>query len=257
MSLFGRAEIATMRDRTAARNYSPEGDAFRREHQRHRARGLRQRHAAKLRHAQRDRAAPVTAPASRTDPTRPTAPAPARKAAQVPAPQAASPRATPARAAGGEAAAPRAAAAQAPAPPAAPQTPAPPPAAPRRAASTVNAATNARSPSHVAPGRLRVGFPGISWSRRNGGFGDTRCRPMPRGLRGVTMLWSGWKDPTIAWLRGFVTYGSRTDVDRSTNGADHPLVGRRQEILIACPIRNRRRLRGIPQTGGIADRPSE
>ena len=75
MSLFSKAETARMRDRTAARNYSPERHAFRREHERHRAWGLQQRHAAKLRHAQRDRATPPTTPTTRTDQTRPAAPA--------------------------------------------------------------------------------------------------------------------------------------------------------------------------------------
>ncbi|REF98500.1 hypothetical protein DFJ67_4518 [Asanoa ferruginea] len=40
-----------MRDRTAARNYSPAGEEFRREHQRHRAWGLTRRHADRLRRA--------------------------------------------------------------------------------------------------------------------------------------------------------------------------------------------------------------
>jgi hypothetical protein len=49
MSLFGRAEITSMRDRTASRNYSAARDEFRREHERHRAWGLQRRHAEKLR----------------------------------------------------------------------------------------------------------------------------------------------------------------------------------------------------------------
>ncbi|MCW2141604.1 hypothetical protein BXY51_006188 [Actinoplanes cyaneus] len=48
MSLFNRAELAGMRDRTLSRNYSAEAEEFRREHERHRAWGLRQRHARKL-----------------------------------------------------------------------------------------------------------------------------------------------------------------------------------------------------------------
>ena len=48
MSLFSRAEIASVRDRTRARNYSPERDEFRRQHERHRVWGLRRRHAGKL-----------------------------------------------------------------------------------------------------------------------------------------------------------------------------------------------------------------
>jgi hypothetical protein len=42
-------ELAVMRDRSASRKYSPEGEAFRREHERHRAWGLTQRHAERLR----------------------------------------------------------------------------------------------------------------------------------------------------------------------------------------------------------------
>jgi hypothetical protein len=36
LQLFASAELAQMRDRTASRNYSPERDEFRREHERHR-----------------------------------------------------------------------------------------------------------------------------------------------------------------------------------------------------------------------------
>jgi hypothetical protein len=76
MSLFSRTEIAGMRDWTAARNHCPERDAFRREHEQHRAWGLRRRHAAKLRHIQDSRSTPPTAPAGRNDQTRPTSPTP-------------------------------------------------------------------------------------------------------------------------------------------------------------------------------------
>ncbi|MEU4236657.1 hypothetical protein [Actinoplanes sp. NPDC026619] len=44
MSLFSRAEIAAMRDRTASRNYSPEMEEFRREHKIRRAFGKARRH---------------------------------------------------------------------------------------------------------------------------------------------------------------------------------------------------------------------
>ena len=47
-SLFSRSELAEMRDRTKARNYSPERDAFRRDHQRRRDHGKAQRHAARI-----------------------------------------------------------------------------------------------------------------------------------------------------------------------------------------------------------------
>src|ERR1700710_2125997 len=55
LQFFTTKELAVMRDRTAARNYSPAGEEFRREHQRHRAWGLTQRHAERLRRADRDR----------------------------------------------------------------------------------------------------------------------------------------------------------------------------------------------------------
>jgi hypothetical protein len=45
--LFSRAELAGMRDRTRRRNYSAEGEEFRREHERRRVWGLRQRYARK------------------------------------------------------------------------------------------------------------------------------------------------------------------------------------------------------------------
>ncbi|MBB4763729.1 hypothetical protein BJ971_004285 [Actinoplanes digitatis] len=49
LQFFTSSELAAMRDRTASRNYSPERDEFRREHERHRAWGLTQRHARRLR----------------------------------------------------------------------------------------------------------------------------------------------------------------------------------------------------------------
>jgi len=49
LQLFTSAELAGMRDRTASRNYSPERDEFRREHERHRTWGLVQRHGERLR----------------------------------------------------------------------------------------------------------------------------------------------------------------------------------------------------------------
>ncbi|HEX9999572.1 MAG TPA: hypothetical protein VGB74_03895 [Actinoplanes sp.] len=48
LSLFSRTELAEMRDRSKARNYSPERDAFRRDHQRRRDHGKAQRHAARI-----------------------------------------------------------------------------------------------------------------------------------------------------------------------------------------------------------------
>jgi hypothetical protein len=65
LQLFTSAELAGMRDRTASRNYSPERDEFRREHERHRAWGLIQRHGERLRRL-RDSSC-----ASRSDQTRP------------------------------------------------------------------------------------------------------------------------------------------------------------------------------------------
>jgi hypothetical protein len=47
LQFFTSAQLATMRDRTRRRNYSPSGEEFRKEHERHRAWGLQQRHALK------------------------------------------------------------------------------------------------------------------------------------------------------------------------------------------------------------------
>ena len=48
LSLFNPSDLAKMRDRTKARNYSPERDAFRRDQQRRRDHGKAQRHAARI-----------------------------------------------------------------------------------------------------------------------------------------------------------------------------------------------------------------
>jgi hypothetical protein len=82
LQLFTTAELAKMRDRTASRNYSAERDEFRREHERHRAWGLTQRHAAKLRRARETR------PPGRIDDRRalaPRQPAPRRPTQAQPA----------------------------------------------------------------------------------------------------------------------------------------------------------------------------
>ncbi len=48
LEFFSRSELASMRDRTKARNYSPEAEQFRRDHKRHRDWGLTQRHGFKM-----------------------------------------------------------------------------------------------------------------------------------------------------------------------------------------------------------------
>jgi hypothetical protein len=48
LSLFSRTELASMLDPSKARNYSPEREAFRRDHQRRRDHGKAQRHAARI-----------------------------------------------------------------------------------------------------------------------------------------------------------------------------------------------------------------
>jgi len=66
LQLFTTTELARMRDRTASRNHSPSRDQFRREHEHHRAWGLKRRHAERLRHARNHPRHPPT--------THPTAP---------------------------------------------------------------------------------------------------------------------------------------------------------------------------------------
>lgn len=51
LGLFDSAQLAVMRDPTARRNYSAEAEQFRREHERHRAWGLKRRYAEKARRA--------------------------------------------------------------------------------------------------------------------------------------------------------------------------------------------------------------
>jgi len=60
LQFFTSAQMAQMRDRTASRNYSPERDAFRRVHERHRAWGLDRRYAAKRQRLQAALRAPAT-----------------------------------------------------------------------------------------------------------------------------------------------------------------------------------------------------
>ena len=57
LQLFTTAQLAKMRDRTAARNYSVESEEFRRNHERHRAWGLERRHAERLRQLREKRRA--------------------------------------------------------------------------------------------------------------------------------------------------------------------------------------------------------
>jgi len=83
LQLFTPAALAEMRDRTAARNYSPAREQFRREHARHRTWGLIQRHAQRLArqhhksctHAPAPRSqretADATPPAQNSQPTHP------------------------------------------------------------------------------------------------------------------------------------------------------------------------------------------
>jgi len=88
LSLFDRATTTAMRDRTRSRNYSPERDEFRRDHERRRYWGLKRRHAEKLRQIHGDRPPPTTPPANDDRRARPT-PTPTPPA--VPAPVAATP----------------------------------------------------------------------------------------------------------------------------------------------------------------------
>ena len=77
LGLFTRAELAGMRDRTKSRRYSPEKEAFRREHERRRGFGLVQRHSRKLRelHGGDGIVALTAAMLHRADPSRDPGPA--------------------------------------------------------------------------------------------------------------------------------------------------------------------------------------
>jgi hypothetical protein len=155
LSLFGRAEIAGMRDWTAARNHCPERDAFRRERERHRAWGLRRRHAAKLRHVRNHQPAPPAAPTSRDDHSRPTTADRRPPTRPAETPQAPSARAAAPRAGAPRAGAPRAAAAKPPVPAPAARTAASRGAAtkaPARApAPSVRAVASRRDAARISP----------------------------------------------------------------------------------------------------------
>ena len=156
LSLFGRSEIAAMRDRTAKRNYSPAADEFRREHERHRKWGLQQRHGEKLRRLRLSRSAALAAATPEGGPACPTAPA-APPAPRVPtAPRVSTPPASPSAAR--VPAAPRAA--TPPAPSCAPRVPAPPasPSAARVPAPPVSRVPAAPSAAPRVPAAPRPGL---------------------------------------------------------------------------------------------------
>jgi hypothetical protein len=169
--LFGRSEIAGMRDWTAARNHCPERDAFRREHEQRRAFGLRLRHAAKLRHLRHHRPAPsATHRPSRSHPTRHRAPATADPADRDPADTSRTSLDHQGACSTGTGCAADAA-------------------THRPADTEGTAATTARGRPHTAPatrarGRARQNLHEFPWSPYVGGNGDTRRRPIPRCTRG-------------------------------------------------------------------------
>ncbi|MEV6851120.1 hypothetical protein, partial [Actinoplanes sp. NPDC051411] len=72
LEFFSRSQVASWRARTLARNYSPEAEQFRREHERHREWGLRQRHGRRAMNLRLY--GDVVAPADRTGGGRPLAP---------------------------------------------------------------------------------------------------------------------------------------------------------------------------------------
>jgi hypothetical protein len=75
LQFFTSTQLAQLRDRSASRNYSPERDEFRREHERQRAWGLSQRYAAKQRRLQAEADGP--APSLTGSNSRPQSPRPA------------------------------------------------------------------------------------------------------------------------------------------------------------------------------------
>jgi len=94
LSMFTLAELAGMRDRTASRNYSPDRDEFRREHERHRAWGLARRHAERLRRLRRIPQDPPTANTTEESPqdrTRDPSPSPSPASEPTPCQQATRP----------------------------------------------------------------------------------------------------------------------------------------------------------------------
>ena len=146
MSLFDRATTTAMRDRTRSRNYSPERDEFRRDHERRRYWGLQRRHAEKLRRLHGG-PTPPTAPPDQPLPT-PAPPPAVPTAAAAPT----SPPAFPAAAAVPTPTPPVPAAVAVSAPPAA--SPDPPARTPQPARPSVNAppvAATATAPKLIQP----------------------------------------------------------------------------------------------------------
>ena len=137
LQFFTTAQLATMRDRTARRNYSPEADEFRRVHEVERAWGLKRRHAEKLRRLRSASPDRLKAAASGTASARPSTP----PRSLVAGPPAAPPRSS---------APPRRPAAAQPSAAARPPAPARPPALARPPASA--RPQPAASPS-IPPGR--------------------------------------------------------------------------------------------------------
>src|SRR5947208_15308944 len=88
LELFSRSQIAAVRDRTASRNYSPEREQFRREHERHREWGLRQRHGRRLMHLRIY--GDIAAPTDRTADRQASEPSSAAPAPELSRPTAAS-----------------------------------------------------------------------------------------------------------------------------------------------------------------------
>ncbi|SDT46130.1 hypothetical protein SAMN04489716_3906 [Actinoplanes derwentensis] len=93
--------VAGMRDRTKSRNYSPERDEFRRDHERRRAWGLQRRHAEKLRQIRERDSMPLSREdrewlASLTPRTPPASEPPQNPPATAPPPPPASPEPEPA-----------------------------------------------------------------------------------------------------------------------------------------------------------------
>lgn len=81
LQLFTTTQLAGMRNRSVARNHSPAAEAFRRTHQRHRAWGLSQRHAERLRRKKTSSADHLGRPEVSSQPAQPELNAPPTHAA--------------------------------------------------------------------------------------------------------------------------------------------------------------------------------
>ena len=185
LQLFTPAELAGMRDRTKARNYSPEAENFRRVHEGHREWGLRQRYARKARrlaNSTRDVVAPTTTSEYRTDKPPGGSPVATPAPARPPKPAAPDPAPSPRRPTGPGRPPRREAPTKVPRPAEKHQPPTSRPAAPRPRTSPDNTALPAAAQPTTPRPRTAPADATLPAASLPAASGLTTLRPPPPGL---------------------------------------------------------------------------